>query len=276
MAVKITVLIENSPGSDMLLKYEHGLSVFVETDACNVLFDTGQSGAFMGNAKRMGVDVSTADYVVLSHGHYDHSGGFRTLAEEVSGFTLVAGKGFFREKYSSGLQGREFKGNNFGREYLENKGISLRTITDTVEKLGDGVYVVKNFKRIHKEEAVDYRYLLFENGEFVTDFFEDEIALVIDTSHGIVVFAGCSHPGIMNMIDSIGERFDRPVYAVIGGIHLVNAGNERIVSVRKYFEESSVQYLGLCHCTGDNAMGVFSSLEGRIHGMHTGSVLSID
>ncbi len=276
MAVTITVLIENSPGSDKLLRYEHGFSVFIETDTSCILFDTGQSGAFLDNARRMGVDVSRADYVVLSHGHYDHSGGFRTLAGEVSGFTLVTGKGFFREKYSSGLHGREFKGNNFGIEYLKDKGIPLRVVTDTVEELGNGVYVVKNFMRVHREESVDYRYLIFENGEFVTDFFDDEIALVVDTGRGLIIFAGCSHPGIMNMVDSIGERFDKPVYAVIGGIHLVNAGDKRIESVRKYFEESSVKYLGLCHCTGDKALGVFSSLKDRFHGMHTGSILSID
>ena len=79
MPIQITTLIENSPDEKNLLQYEHGLSFYIEKDNEKMLFDTGQSGAFIKNAAQLGKDLSTLDHVLLSHGHYDHTGGFTAL-----------------------------------------------------------------------------------------------------------------------------------------------------------------------------------------------------
>lgn len=98
MRLRITTIIENNPANDALLCNEHGLSLYIETDGFNILFDTGQSGNFIENAEKLNVNLNTVDYVVLSHGHYDHTGGFTKLVKKVgSSFKLIVGDKFFAE-----------------------------------------------------------------------------------------------------------------------------------------------------------------------------------
>ncbi len=274
MALNITVLIEDTLGTNPLLKNEHGLSFFIEKDHSKFLFDTGQSGAFMGNAELLGADLSTVEYVFLSHGHYDHTGGFRALTEKVKGFTLVIGNGFFTEKYSLHDERHTFKGNNFNEEFLIKNKVSYMFVKKSMEEILPGVYVVTRFSRKHRNGEISPRYQLLQDDRFVPDPFTDEILLVIDSPKGLVVFAGCSHPGIRNMLDTVKTLFNRPLHAVFGGIHLIEAPDERIAVTAEYFRKSSLKYLGVCHCTGEKAAEVLWKTNTAYHYIRTGSSLS--
>ncbi len=121
MNFKITTLIENNPDENNFLLSEHGLSLYIETDEMKILFDTGQSGDFIENAEKLNVDLSDLKYVVLSHGHYDHSGGFRKLVDKVgNSYKLIVGEKFFNNKYK--LIERDtykYNGNSFDKEYIQ-------------------------------------------------------------------------------------------------------------------------------------------------------------
>lgn len=120
MELKITTLIENQPGQDGRLAFEHGLSLFIEFAGKRLLFDTGQTGAFADNAEKLSIDLSQLDAVILSHGHYDHSGGLARLLPLLSpGTPIYAGKEFFAAKYKK-LPGDRFQynGNPFPGKYL--------------------------------------------------------------------------------------------------------------------------------------------------------------
>lgn len=99
MSVNITTLIENSPGEHHALHAEHGLSFFIEKDDHKFLFDTGQSGRIIENAAQLRIDLTSIEYVVLSHGHYDHTGGLQALTTITKDFNLILGQGFFDQKY---------------------------------------------------------------------------------------------------------------------------------------------------------------------------------
>lgn len=271
MALKITVLVEDSPAADPMLKNEHGISFHIEIDGHSILFDTGQSGAFIDNAELLGVDLLNLDYVVLSHGHYDHSGGFRALCEICSGFEFVTGSGFFTEKYSSKDSKHTFKGNNFNKDFLEKNGITRRVIEDTVTELFPGVFTVTNFNRANADEMPSSVYELYDGFSFSKDLFTDELLLAIATPKGLVVLVGCSHPGIKNMLDTVLSAINRPLYALFGGIHLIEADEERIRSTAEYFEKSGISHLGTCHCTGENAQNKLKSLGERFMEIRTGS-----
>ncbi len=274
--IRITTLIENSPGENLALQNEHGISFCIETEDHKILFDTGQSGAFLKNAEVLRVDLSDLDYVVLSHGHYDHSGGLKSLMETADRFELIVGNGFFEEKYAELAGGGcKFIGNNFTREYLEEHHIRCSENDTPVRELLPGVYVLGQFPRINKDEVISPRFKLLKNGQFIPDSFDDEILLVIDSPAGLVVLLGCSHPGMRNLLDAVKSRFNKPIYAVMGGTHLVEASDLVADAASEYLKQESIPVIGVAHCTGERAMNTLSQLQDRCFHNRTGSTLII-
>ncbi len=196
MALKVTTLIENTEGEHKGLISEHGLSFFIEKDEHKILFDSGQSRNFIENACQLKVDLSRLDYAVLSHGHYDHSGGIRDLTDLTCDFQLIMGQGFFNEKYGIKNNACQYLGNNFDETFLKRKNISYRFLDDALTELVPGVFVVTQFPRIHPDEKINQRFKILKDGHLVEDHFEDEVLIAIDTDQGLVVILGCSHPGM--------------------------------------------------------------------------------
>ena len=275
MAVKITTLIENSPGEHHALKTEHGLSFCVEKDGRKILFDTGQSGAFLENAEQLRVDLSTVDYVVLSHGHYDHSGGLRALAELTTGFELIMGQGFFAEKYGLRNNSYEYLGNNFDEKFLKENQISYRFVTQSLTEILPGVYVITDFPRVHADEVINPRFKIRKNDTLEPDPFADEVLLAIDTPQGLMVLLGCSHPGMKNMLDAVVGLLGRPIYAVLGGTHLVEASHHSLGMSLDYLGADSLKVIGVSHCTGQAAMDQMAVSNERYFHNRTGSSLFV-
>lgn len=273
--VRITTLIENSPGEHLGLRNEHGLSFFVESNGRTVIFDTGQSGAFLQNAEQLRKDVSAAEYVVLSHGHYDHSGGLRSLREKSDRFKLIAGKGFFEEKYAERNGGYEFLGNNFTEAYVAERGIPYEELSAPLRELVPDVYALGSFPRLHADEKINPRFKLLKDGRFVPDSFDDEIMLAVDTPKGIVALLGCSHPGMRNMLDAVRQRFGKPIFAVLGGTHLVEADHAAMKASLDYLSASELGAIGVSHCTGQGAMRVLGDSESRYFHNRCGTSLII-
>jgi len=274
--IRITTLIENTMGEHLALKNEHGVSFCVETEGHKVLFDTGQSGTFLQNAAQLRVELSDLEFVVLSHGHYDHSGGLLALSEQAKKFEVVVGKGFFEEKYAAlPGGGYEFLGNNFTARDLQDRGIAYSELAVPVRELVPGVFVMTQFPRIHADEVIKDRFKLFRQGEFVPDLFHDEVMLVVDTPKGLVTLLGCSHPGMRNMLDAVKAHFKKPLYAVLGGTHLVEAGPEAFKASIDYLEHSDLGAIGVSHCTGAGAMKILGETEKRYFHNRTGTALVI-
>ncbi len=273
MALRITTLIEDTAGENLSLKFEHGLSFFIEKDGRSLLFDTGQSGAFVKNASILGKKLEKLDAVALSHGHYDHTGGLLALADITQEFDLYLEKSIFRHKYAYKNGNYEFKGNSFKKEDLRTLGLSLTLVEADCTQLFPGIWLLTHFPRVHADEQVNPRFVVEEHGEYRQDSFDDEVCLAIDSPQGLVVLLGCSHPGVRNMLDHVQRQLNRPIYAVLGGTHLVEADEKRTADTVGYLLRQVSGPIGISHCSGQGAMEQLKAATSRYFHNKTGSVI---
>lgn len=276
--MKITTLIENQAGEDENLHTEHGLSVYVEVDGKHILFDTGQSGNFIDNAKELNIDLKKLDYVIISHGHYDHSGGFERLVKEINpNIKLYIGNGFFNKKYSLISEDNyEYIGNPFDESFLKEKKIPTEYINQDVINITENLSIFTNFNRKKEFENTNQDMYLKENGKYKKDIFLDEISMGIKTDKGLFVIVGCSHVGIVNILDTIIQRTNMDIYALIGGTHLIKEDDEKINKTIEYIKEKNIKLVGACHCTGKQGLTMLSQqLEENFINNNTGDTLKI-
>lgn len=270
--MKITTLIENEAPESGQLCAEHGLSMLVEIDDQRFLFDTGASGAFLDNANTLGVSLAPLDAVIISHGHFDHSGGVTRLLQECPGARrFVLGKGYFEEKYKRTPEQTRYIGTRFTRQQLEQAGAELVWV-EGKQQLSDHLWAVGGFERTNDFEALNPAFVLGEQG-MQPDPFADEIALVAECRKGLVVLAGCSHVGVVNLLRTVQTRFAQPIYAVIGGSHLVEADENRIRKTAQALEKMGIERCLLSHCTGAAAADYLRNQNKVPYGEnHTGDV----
>lgn len=278
MELKVTTLIENDKPIMEGLVNEFGLSLYIETENCRLLFDTGQTGDFVKNAEKLGIDLNKIDYVILSHGHFDHANGVPTLLEHFRNRPVMfAGEGFFEKKYKQLEDGTYIDGSvKYTKKQLSDRGIEFITIRDNQYYLRENIVIFNNFERISPMEELREEFVIKKNDSYVLDDFSDEITIGIITSKGLVVIVGCSHVGIVNILSTIEKRVNMPIYAVIGGTHLIDADADRIECTIKEFERMGIQRIALSHCTGELGIKILQAkMQDKFICNNTGNVIVI-
>lgn len=279
MDLKITTLIENKPGINPQLYYEHGLSLYIEAGKIKILFDTGQSGDFLKNAELLKVDLGNLNYVLLSHGHYDHSGGFEKFANKFKEpYKLIVGKKFFYSKYKFIEEGNyKYNGNSFDENFIYKNNISINYVKDDIYYISENIMVFSNFKSSNDFELLNKKFRIKHNEKYILDKFSDEIALAVKVDKGLVVIVGCSHVGIVNILETIMKRTNMPIYGVIGGTHLVEADDLRLNKTIDFFKENDIKVLGMSHCTGEKAIErIKTQFEERFIYNSTGNIIDFN
>lgn len=263
--LRITTLIENMPDDEGKLLAEHGLSLHIEFDGKRILFDTGQTGDFVKNAKDLGIDLKALDNIIISHGHYDHSGGVMTLLSETKrSLPFYVGEGFFAPKYKHLSDGTyRYNGNPFTQQEMPERKVDLRMVTEDVTLLSDKIILFKNFPAVSGFEHKNEKFVLPEGDAYRVDAFEEEIALGLRTSKGLVLIVGCSHVGICNILQAVTERVDEPIYAVLGGTHLMEADEERLGKTMEVFRKFGVHCVAVSHCTGEQGIALAREVFGE-------------
>ncbi len=251
--VRITALMDNLPSEHKALISEHGLSYWIQTDGGAFLFDCGASDSPIKNARRLGIDLSAGQTVVFSHSHYDHAAGSSDLMESgLAPNNIHVGPHFFEKKYAfDGLKYTDLSC-GFTADYITRRGITPHLVHG-LTPLSDGVWLMSQFPRCHDFEQIPTRFVRGDLSKPVVDDFSDEVCLILDSPNGLILVVGCAHPGILNIATAVRSALDRPIYAILGGTHLVEADDSRIHQTMDEMEALGVSIMGLSHCSGQHA-----------------------
>jgi len=251
MELRITTLSENTASMGNFLA-EWGLSILVETDEANILLDTGKSISASYNADTLGIDLSKIDKIVLSHGHYDHTGGLRQILRKMrKEVEIIAHPDIWTAKYAR-RQGEadRYIGIPFHRQTLESLGGRFNLSKEPV-RITDNIITTGEIPMVTDYEKIDRDVFVKEDNGWQPDKLLDDQAIIIKTEPGLVVILGCAHRGIINTLYYAQKLTGvKPVHMVLGGSHLSRASEEQTWTTIATLRELGVQKLGLCHCTG--------------------------
>jgi len=265
MKLRVTTLSENTAGMNEntagLVNFlaEWGLSILVETDEVNILLDTGQSISAGYNADILGIDLSRIDKIVLSHGHFDHTGGLRHVLRKMrKRVEIIAHPDIWAAKYSR-RQGKDrYIGIPFLRQELEGLGASFNLTTKPV-KITDNIMTTGEIPMVTDYEEIDPDLVVKEDTGWQPDKLLDDRALIINTKPGLIVILGCAHRGIINTLYYAQQLTGvKPIHTVLGGCHLFGASQERVRSTIAALKELGVQKIGVSHCTGLPAAAIMA------------------
>jgi 7,8-dihydropterin-6-yl-methyl-4-(beta-D-ribofuranosyl)aminobenzene 5'-phosphate synthase len=233
--ITVTILYDNTAFAPGT-EADWGFSCLVEGTEKTILFDTGtKPEVFFHNVEGLDIDLSEVDLVVISHEHGDHTGSLARVLEQNRGLPVYHPVSFSDQFVSA----------------VEQAGATSIPVTEPVEIIG-GVYLTGEMGSAIKEQS-----------------------LILRTGDGLVVITGCSHPGIVEILEQTRQILDEPIFMVFGGFHLLGNSDDETAAIIEQFKKLGVEKCGATHCTGDRQIAAFQKAYGDdFVAMGTGKVLT--
>lgn len=257
--MKLIILTDDSISGSKRLLAEHGLCFYIEDVGKKILFDTGCTDVFIKNALQLGLNLLDLDYIVLSHGHYDHTWGlshyisyYMSALEsklKVKKPTILTHPNTFLEKFEKG----------FGEIGCLIKEENLRKIfnvqtTKEPFQLTEKLVFLGEIPRKNDFEGIEPIEKIFIDGKYQDDYVTEDSALAYIDNQNLSIITGCSHSGICNIIEYAKNLLKlSEINRVVGGFHLIDTSDERMNKILEYFSAQNIKELNTCHCTDLNA-----------------------
>ena len=276
--MRIINLMENTEGTQGCV-YQHGLSCYVETERHKLLVDAGPSADFMENAKRLGIDLGKVDTLVLSHGHYDHSGGILPFAK-INPNALIYLQALATGEYYA------YDGAELGYRFIGiDPGIAKlpqARLLNGDERIDEELSLFVMDQNQWPVPSTNKRILEKVGGEYVRDAFLHEQVLVVRSEGKNLVFSGCAHNGVLNVMDTFLRKYQAEPDVLVSGFHLMKKTEYREDQLDEIDEiaRSLMKYertkFYTCHCTGIPAYERMKAIMGeRLTYVHAGEEIKV-
>jgi 7,8-dihydropterin-6-yl-methyl-4-(beta-D-ribofuranosyl)aminobenzene 5'-phosphate synthase len=256
------------------LAAEHGLSFHVRNESTQGLFDTGQSDQLASNAYQLGIPLAELDWVVLSHGHYDHTGGLACALQQHRGLAVYAHPDAFQPKYSKQQSG-EWRDIGFAQKSLMHSAEGELHVGRTPQNVASGIGTTGEIPLRSGFESPDAGFRCRRCTGTGRDMLHDDQALAVETGEGWVALLGCAHRGLINSLMRLSELTgSRKFRAVAGGFHLSTASEAHISRTMDALQAFEVDEIVPAHCTGEQTVVALKSVyNGKCRPAHAGLTL---
>lgn len=270
--MRIVTVIENTYGNNEC-SFEHGLSIYVETEKHKLLLDTGATDAFAENAEKLGIDLKDIDIVVLSHGHYDHAGGILPFSKINTKAKIYMQKGAKGDFYH-------------GERYIGiDKCILKLSSVSVVQgdlKIDDELFLYTGVDGKRFLPKSNQGLCILNQSQMIQDDFSHEQYLVVTCEGKSILISGCAHNGILNILDKYRNLYQRVPDVVISGFHMMK--NDDYDSDEKAVIEATAKELNRLdtlfytgHCTGQKAFDIMKEIMGdKLKQIHSGEEIIFD
>jgi len=259
MPEQITIIAENRCGLSRGLIAEHGFSALIELEGFHLLFDTGQGFALQQNQPLLQYDLAKINGLVLSHGHYDHTGGIIHVLEKNPRLKIyLHPAAFCRRRVKKELAGKVLEldiGITLSQKQMEERGAEPVFVEKPLELAGGRILISGPVPLKVDFEKPEPGFLIEQNGNFIPDNFPDDLALAVRGKNGISVLFGCAHRGALNTLNRIHEIWGlEKLDLLIGGTHLVGRSHEELEKTIDGLARFNPARIAVGHCTGDQAL----------------------
>ncbi len=255
---RLTILVDNR--ADTGLISEHGFALFMETPAGNVLLDSGQNAALLPNARTLGIELDQTAILVLSHGHYDHTGGVVDLLELNKSLEIYLHSGVFQPRYSLGNDtAKIIKMPLTAMEAIMHHPDSRVHWLTRPTDLHEGIGITGPIPRNCTFEDTGGKFFLDPEGKEI-DIIRDDNAIWLQGKNGLTICLGCCHAGLLNTLDYIVKLTgEKRIDTIIGGLHLLQADESRLNKTADRLRRFDIRRITACHCSGAAAIDYLAS-----------------
>lgn len=249
MKVQVDILVENTTPWAPLVG-EYGFSALLTVNGRKILFDAGSGTSLFTNCTHMGIEPAEFEEIIISHGHFDHTGAIIPFLKQYGGRSIYAHPGIFPRRIVPGRRNFIDIGCAFTLEDAVACGATFIPVEEFTE-IHPGVYLTGEVPRLTEYEDVGGNFQKYEEDNLVADTIPDDMAVVLDHPDGLIIISGCSHAGMVNIMNYAREKTRQSkILAYIGGTHLIRASEQRLQQTVEAIRRLQVNKLMVGHCTG--------------------------